>query len=61
MFALLQNEEGRRETMVESITPVMSQDRFAFAITNLVGMGVMEAVVLRGAGHGGHMLDHLGS
>lgn len=39
MFALLQNEEGRRDTMVESITPVMSQDRFAFAITNLVGRG----------------------
>lgn len=64
MFALLQNEESRRDTMVESIIPVMSQDRFAFAITNLVGMGWMVAVVLEvlaAAAAAAVMMDHLGS
>lgn len=61
MFALLQNEEGKCDTMVESITPVMSQDRFAFSITNLVGMGVMEAVVLEVLATVAVVVDHIGS
>lgn len=49
LFALLQNEEGRGDVMVDSIPSMINQNQSAFLTTNSVGRGDGG----RGRGHRG--------